>query len=91
MDLDVVRGMADRVGVLAKASERELSVMLNQELHALHDSRLRAPTDLFTGPPTLREDLMGELKREMTNMMVEDKLSSEMGPVKSVWEAAVKK
>ncbi|KAH7925301.1 DnaJ-domain-containing protein [Leucogyrophana mollusca] len=91
VDQHVVRAMAERMSVLAKSTERELSIILNMELHSLHDSRLDSASDALKPPEKLREGVMDALSKEMENMIIENKLGKEVGPVKSVWEAAIEK
>ncbi|KAH7911375.1 DnaJ-domain-containing protein [Hygrophoropsis aurantiaca] len=91
VDQHLVRAMAERMGSLAKSVERELSIILNIELHSLHDSRLDLTSDALKPPKKLREETMDALSREMENMIIENKLGREVGPAKSVWEAAIQK
>lgn len=93
LDQQIVRSMAERLGVLAKTTERELSIMLDTELLAIHETPIRS-SELSTLPwprEMLKSDIMLTLTTEMEDIVVENKLKSEVGPVKTAWDLAVDK
>lgn len=93
LDQQIVRSMAERLGVLAKTTERELSIMLDTELLAIHETPIPGP-ELSTLPwprEMLKSDIMQALTMEMEDIVVENKLKSEVGPVKTAWDLAVDK
>ncbi|KAG1739109.1 DnaJ-domain-containing protein [Suillus paluster] len=93
VDQQIVRALAERLGALAKTTERELSIMLDMELRAIHETPM--VTSQTSMPPRPREvlksDIMRALTMEMEDVVVENKLKTEVGPVKTAWDAAVDK
>ncbi|KAG6335824.1 hypothetical protein ID866_3260 [Astraeus odoratus] len=90
----MVKAMAERVEMLAKSTERELSIMQNIALHAIHDSHPSedgVPTNITELPKKLDEDVMRVLSTAMEDILIEGKLKSEAGPMRSAWERAVQK
>ncbi|KAG2137300.1 DnaJ-domain-containing protein [Suillus cothurnatus] len=87
MDQQIVRAMAERLGALAKTTEREFSIMLDTELVAIHEIPV-ITSELNTLPSS---DIMHALTMEMEDVIVENKLKSEVGPVKTAWDLAVDK
>lgn len=117
MDQQIVRAMAERLGALAKNTEREckwaitflgtsikfwytpiflltlVSIMLDTELLAIHETPM-VTSELSTLPrprELLKSDIMHTLTMEMEDVAVENKLKSEVGPVKTAWDFAVDK
>lgn len=93
VDQQIVRAMAERLGALAKNTERELSIMLDTELLAIHETPM-VTSELSTLPQPhelLKSDIMHTLTMEMEDLVVENKLKSEVGPVKTAWDFAVDK
>jgi hypothetical protein len=117
MDQQIVRAMAERLGALAKTTEREckwiitflgtsikfwyipilfltiVSIMLDTELVAIHEIPV-ITSELNTlprSPEMLKSDIMHALTMEMEDVIVENKLKSEVGPVKTAWDLAVDK
>ncbi|KAF8141182.1 DnaJ-domain-containing protein [Boletus edulis] len=81
MEAGAVRAMGGRIGELAKGVEKEIWLMLNTEVHAVHDT----PGEMASADEFRMEVLM----REMEDMVVENKLKSEVGPMRSAWDKAV--
>ncbi|KAF9228456.1 DnaJ-domain-containing protein [Gyrodon lividus] len=97
---EAVRAMGERIGELIKGIERELSIMVNTELHSIHQSSpptststlapmSLTPTDLLKPPEHLDEFTMQALMGEMEDIVIENKLKSEVGPMRSAWDKAV--
>ncbi|KAG0708700.1 DnaJ-domain-containing protein [Suillus ampliporus] len=92
MDQQIVRAMAERLGALAKTTERELSIMLDMELCAIDETPMvTSQTSMLPPRETLKSDIMRVLTTEMEDVVVENKLKAEVGPVKTAWNAAVDK
>ncbi|KAG2347455.1 DnaJ-domain-containing protein [Suillus weaverae] len=93
MDQQIVRSMAERLGVLAKTTEREFSIMLETELLAIHETPMVTSelSTLSRPREMLKSDIMHALTIEMEDVVVEHKLKSEVGPVKTAWDFAVDK
>ncbi|KAF9243188.1 DnaJ-domain-containing protein [Melanogaster broomeanus] len=97
-----VRAMGERIGELAKGVDRELSIMLNTELHSIHQplaststsapaATSLTPADMLKAPEHLDEFTMEAVMREMEDIIVENKLKSEVGPMRSAWDRSIGK
>ena len=62
-------------------------LMQNSELHAVHGTASVAPAEMASGDEFRMEMLM----REMEDMVVENKLKGEVGPMRSAWDRAVER
>ncbi|KAH7883237.1 DnaJ-domain-containing protein [Phlebopus sp. FC_14] len=91
VEQQMVRVVAERFGMLAKTTERELSIMLNMELHAIHQSLVGGPAELVKPPEKPDVEMMQALSMEMEDIIVENKLKGELGPMRSAWDTAVQK
>lgn len=93
VDQQIVRAMAERLGALAKTTERELSIMLDTELLAIHDTPMVTSemSTLSRPQEMLKSDIMRVLTMEMEDVVVENKLKTEVGPVKTAWDSVVDK
>lgn len=70
-----------------------VSIMLDTELLAIHETSM-VTSELSTLPQpheVLKSDIMHALTMEMEDVIVENKLKSEVGPVKTAWDFAVNK
>lgn len=94
VDRQVMKAVAERLNMLAKSTEREISIMQNATLHAIldHDS---SKEGLSTEPSELPNRLDGDIVRILTDAMedvlIESRLKSEAGPMRSAWDRAVEK
>ena len=63
------------------------------ELHAIHETpTVTSQTNTLLRPPEMLEsNIMRALSMEMEDVIVENKLKSEVGPVKTAWDAAIEK
>ncbi|OAX42810.1 DnaJ-domain-containing protein [Rhizopogon vinicolor AM-OR11-026] len=90
VDQRIVLAMGERLGSLAKTTERELSIMLDMEMHAIHETPMVASqTSALRSSEILNSDTMRVLAKEMEDVIVEDMLKSKVGPVKTAWDAAI--
>ncbi|EGO00774.1 hypothetical protein SERLA73DRAFT_105158 [Serpula lacrymans var. lacrymans S7.3] len=92
MDPQAARKLSERLVGLIKATDRELSTMLNIELSSVEGLR---PTPSSNLPSSSREkipeEFLGVLSREMEKMIIENKLKTEVGPLQKAWQSAVNK
>jgi hypothetical protein len=74
--------------------------MLNTELHSIHQPfpsmststaipTSLTPADMLKPPEHLDESTIQALMLEMEDILVENKLKSEVGPIRSAWDKAV--
>lgn len=89
VDQQMVKVVADRLGMLAQSTERELWTMQNVALQSIHHGSLGDETSLDVSK--LDEDVMQALFVGMEDVLIEAKLKSEVGPMRSVWDRAVQK
>ena len=67
-------------------------VMVNMEMHAIHETPVVvSQTSASRSPDVLDSDIMRILTKEMEDIIVEDVLKSEVGPVKTTWDAVIDK
>jgi hypothetical protein len=69
-----------------------VSIMLNMEMNAIHETPMvSSQTSAPLSPEILKSDMMRVLEKEMEDIIVEDMLKSEVGPVKTAWDAVIDK
>jgi len=66
--------------------------MLDMEIHSIHETPMVASqTSVLRSPEILKSNTMRVLAKEMEDVIVEDMLKSEVGPVKTAWDAVIDK
>lgn len=93
VDRQMMKAVAERLGTLAKSTERELSIMQNATLHAIldGDDSEGMSTEASELPNKLDDDVMRILTDAMEDILIESRLKSEAGPMRSAWDRAVEK
>jgi len=91
-DPNQFRQMLEMTNHLTRAANKEVFGMLHTGLRSIHPST--APTVDFFGTNVLErpsDQVMDLLTSEMENMMIENSLKQDKGPMRSAWNAAVTK
>ncbi|KAI5986893.1 DnaJ-domain-containing protein [Pisolithus albus] len=93
VDQQIMKAVAERLGTLAKSTEQELSIMQNATLHAILDSADSegTSTEASEPPNKLDDDVMRLLTDVMEDVLIESRLKSEAGPMRSAWDRAVER
>lgn len=93
VDQQIMKAVAERLGTLTKSTERELSIMQNATLHAILDSADSEgiSTEASELPNKLDDDVMRLLTDVMEDVLIESRLKSEAGPMRSAWDRAVER
>ncbi|KAI6111939.1 DnaJ-domain-containing protein [Pisolithus croceorrhizus] len=93
VDQQMTKAVAERLGTLAKLTERELSIMQNVTLNAILDSSDSEgiSTEASELPNRLDDDVMRLLTDAMEDILIESRLKSEAGPMRSAWDRAVER
>lgn len=89
VDQQMVKVVADRLGMLAQSTERELWTMQNIALQSIHDGSLGDETS--PDASKLDEDIIRALSVGIEDVLIETKLKSEVGPMRSAWDRAVQR
>ncbi|TFK45057.1 hypothetical protein BDQ12DRAFT_642215 [Crucibulum laeve] len=85
----------ERTKALASLADRETSIMLHTDLRSIlpshktpHDASLARPQPVS---PRDAELLINELSQEMEDLIIEANIKKDAGPLRSAWEAAVRR
>ncbi|KAK0493047.1 DnaJ-domain-containing protein [Armillaria luteobubalina] len=84
----------EKFHTLAGMADREASMLLHTELHSVHSVTSSSERVSLSRMRPLLEpssDVMDELSKEMENMIIETNIKKDTGPLKTLWETAVKK
>ncbi|OBZ69892.1 Chaperone protein DnaJ [Grifola frondosa] len=96
LDMKQLQAEIDRIALLAKTINLEVSSQIQTELHSVHGPQTNtAPTDanaLYTPPlPKPTDEVMALLTSEMEKMVIETQLQRDGGPLKSAIDVAVRR
>ncbi|KAF7297922.1 J domain-containing protein [Mycena chlorophos] len=87
----VTEAMTHRLVQVASAVDREASQLLHTELHTIQPSAPQIPLSRLRPVANPAPEVMDLLSQEMEKMIIETSLKQEVGPLQSLWEAAIER
>ncbi|KAJ7072806.1 DnaJ-domain-containing protein [Mycena amicta] len=87
----VTEAMSHRLLQVATAVDREASQLVHTELHTIQPSAPQIPLSRLRPVTDPSPEVMDTLSLEMEKMIIETSLKQEVGPLASLWEAAVER
>ncbi|KAF7325665.1 J domain-containing protein [Mycena kentingensis (nom. inval.)] len=84
----ITEAMSHRLLQIASAVDREASQLLHTELHSVQPGAAQIPLSQLR-PVTPAPDVIAGLTAEMEKMIIETSLRQDVGPLRTLWEAAV--